>query len=102
VSTTWIAVAAVGIATVAIKASGPVVLGDRPLPAWLRGPLEHLAPALLAALVATAVLARDGRLVVDARLAGLAVAGVAIALRAPILVVVVAAAAVTALVRALG
>src|SRR6266545_3692323 len=27
---------AVGLATVAIKASGPVVLGDRPLPAWLR------------------------------------------------------------------
>jgi hypothetical protein len=57
---------------------------------------------VLAALVATAVLARDGRLVVDARLAGLAAAGVAIALRAPILLVVVAAAATTALLRALG
>ena len=101
-STAWVAVVAVGLATVAIKASGPVVLGDRPLPAWLRGPLEHLAPALLAALVATAVLARDGRLVADARLAGLAAAAVAIVLRAPILVVVVAAAAVTALVRTLG
>lgn len=101
-STAWVAVVAVGLATVAIKASGPVVLGDRPLPAWLRGPLEHLAPALLAALVATAVLAREGHLVADARLAGLAAAAVAIVLRAPILVVVVAAAAVTALVRALG
>jgi branched-subunit amino acid transport protein len=100
-SATWIAVAAVGIATVVIKASGPVVLGDRPLPAWLRGPLDHLAPALLAALVATAVLARDGRLVVDARLAGLVAAGVAIVLRAPILLVVVVAAATTALARAL-
>jgi branched-subunit amino acid transport protein len=102
VSASWAAVALVGLATVAIKASGPVALGDRPLPAWLRGPLDHLAPALLAALVATAVLARDGRLVLDARLAGLAAAGVAIALRAPILLVVVAAAATTALVRALG
>jgi branched-subunit amino acid transport protein len=100
-SASWVVVALVGLATVLIKASGPVVLGDRPLPAWLRGPLDHLAPALLAALVATAVLARDGRLVLDARLAGLAAAGVALLLRAPILLVVAAAAATTALVRAL-
>jgi branched-subunit amino acid transport protein len=100
-SAAWTAVAVVGLATVLIKGAGPVVLGDRPLPAWLQGPLDHLAPALLAALVATAVLEREGRLVVDARLAGLGLAGVAIALRAPILVVVVVAAAGTALVRAL-
>jgi branched-subunit amino acid transport protein len=97
----WMAVVAVGLATVLIKGAGPLVLGDRPLPGWLQGPLDHLAPALLAALVATAVLEHEGRLVIDARLAGLGVAGVAIALRAPILVVVVVAAAATALTRAL-
>jgi branched-subunit amino acid transport protein len=100
-STAWTVVLAVGLATVLIKGAGPVVLGNRPLPGWLRGPLDHLAPALLAALVATAVLEQDGRLVIDARLVGLALAGVAIALRAPVLVVVVVAAVATALTRAL-
>jgi branched-subunit amino acid transport protein len=100
-SAAWTAVAVIGVATVLIKGAGPVVLGDRPLPSWLQGPLDHLAPALLAALVATAVLEHEGRLVIDARLAGLGLAGVAIVLRAPILVVVVVAAAGTALVRAL-
>ena len=39
---------------------------------------------------------------IDERAAGIAVAGVALALRAPILAVVVAAAASTALLRAVG
>jgi hypothetical protein len=38
--------------------------------------------------------------VLDARAAGLAAAGIAVALRAPIIVVILLAAAVTALVRA--
>jgi branched-subunit amino acid transport protein len=100
-SAAWTAVVAVGVATILIKGAGPLVLGDRPLPGWLQGPLDHLAPAVLAALVATAVLEREGRLVIDARLVGLGLAGVAIALRAPILLVVVVAAVGTALTRAL-
>ena len=59
-----------------------------------------LAPALLAALVVTQVFATEQKLVLDARAVGLATAAVALVLRAPILVVIIAAAAATALVRA--
>jgi uncharacterized membrane protein len=58
--------------------------------------------ALLAALIATATFTSGrGALVVDERAAGLAVAGVALALRAPFLVVVAAATVTTALLRLL-
>ena len=89
----------VGLATVAFKATGPVLLGRRELPGWLSGPVAHLAPAVLAALVVTQTVGGHRELVVDARLAGLGVGAVAVALRAPLLVVVVVAAAAAALVR---
>src|SRR5207248_10570506 len=50
-SIVWIAVLAVGAGTVAIKATGPVLLSGRVLPRGLLGVVELLAPALLAALV---------------------------------------------------
>jgi branched-subunit amino acid transport protein len=100
VSTTWIVVAAVGAATIALKSVGPVLLGGRSLPAHLTGIVALLAPALLAALVVTQVVGGDEELVLDARLVGLGAAVVAILLRAPFLVVVVAAAAATAVTRA--
>jgi branched-subunit amino acid transport protein len=100
VTTVWIVVAAVGAATIAIKAVGPVVLGGRQLPPRLNGVVVLLAPALLAALVVTQAVAGDRRYVFDARLVGLAAAAVAIRLRAPLLVTLVVAAVATALVRA--
>ncbi|HSE82501.1 MAG TPA: AzlD domain-containing protein [Gaiellaceae bacterium] len=100
-STTWIVVAAVGTATIALKSVGPVLLGGRPLPTHLTGIVALLAPALLAALVVTQVVGGDEELVLDARLVGLGAAVFAILVRAPLLVVVVAAAAATAVVRAL-
>jgi hypothetical protein len=57
--------------------------------------------AVLAALVVTQAVGGHRELVVDARLAGLGVGAVAVALRAPLLAVVVAAAATAALVRLL-
>ena len=60
-----------------------------------------LPVALLSALVATQTFTTGHDLTVDARAAGLAVAAVAVLVRAPFLVVVAAAAAATALVRAL-
>jgi hypothetical protein len=60
-----------------------------------------LAPALLAALVVTQAVGADRTLVFDERLLGIAAAIVAIRLRAPLLVIVVAAAGVTALARLL-
>ena len=94
-------VAVVGIATVAIKAVGPVALSGRRLPRRLLSMVELLAPALLAALVATQVFAADHSLVIDARAAGITAAAVALTVRAPVFVAVVAAAATTALVTAL-
>ena len=100
-SSVWLLVGSVGLGTVAIKAVGPVLLGGRPLPARATGLVELLAPALLGALVATQALGDGRALVLDERLIGLAVAGIALWRKAPMLVVIVAAAAATALSRAL-
>ena len=100
-SEVWLVVALVGAATVASKAVGPLLLGGRELPPRLAGVVELLAPAVLAALVVTQVVGGDRELVLDERLAGLAAAAVALCLRAPILVVIVVAALVTALTRTL-
>lgn len=100
-SATWVLITLVGAATVIFKASGPLLLGGRELPSRIRGVVATLAPALLAALVVTQAVAGDRRLVFDARLVGLAGAVVALRLRAPVLLVVVLAAALTAATRAL-
>ncbi|MGZ8631388.1 MAG: AzlD domain-containing protein [Actinomycetota bacterium] len=100
-SATWTVVVLTGLATMAIKSLGPVLLGGKPLPPRATGVVALLAPALLAALVAINTVGGDQELVLDARLPGVLAAAVAIKLRAPVLVVVVIAALVTAGVRAL-
>jgi branched chain amino acid efflux pump len=60
-----------------------------------------LPVALLAALTAIQTVATGSRLVIDARLAGIAAAAVALLLRAPFLVVVAVAAGTAALIRLL-
>lgn len=96
---TWIVVLAVGTTTVAIKSVGPVLLGGRPVPSAIIGVVELLAPAVLAALVVTQALASAQSISPDARLVGMAAAGIALWRKAPILVVIVVAAAATALTR---
>lgn len=100
-SDTWTVVTAVGAITIGIKALGPTLMGGKPLAPGLNAVVALLAPALLAALVAVNTLGTDRDLVIDARLPGVLAAAVAIALKAPVLVVVVIAALVTAAVRAL-
>ena len=97
----WVVVVAVGLATFALKATGPAFVGDRGLPPRLGAAVALLAPALLAALVVTQAVGGDRSIVVDARLVGVAAAAGAIALRAPLVVVVVVAAVAAALTRAL-
>jgi uncharacterized membrane protein len=97
--TAWLIVLLVGACTVAIKAAGPAALGGRQLPSRVLGLVEALAPALLAALVATATFASGSALAFDARALGLAAAAIALALRAPVLAVLVIAAATTAIAR---
>ena len=98
----WGIVIAIGVGTMAIKAAGPVLLGGRPLPARLKSVVALLAPALLAALVATATLGEGQSLVVDARFIGVTAAVAALALRAPTLAVVLVAAVAAALARLAG
>lgn len=64
--------------------------------------LPLLAPCLLAALVAVQTLGNGRGLVVDSRVAGVAAAGIALLLRAPLLVVLGVSAGVAAGARALG
>jgi branched-subunit amino acid transport protein len=99
VSSAWLAVLVVGAATIAIKAAGPVLAGARELPEGSARVVNLLAPALLAALVATQAFATDEALVLDERAAGLLAGAIAIVLKAPLLVVVVVAAATAALLR---
>jgi hypothetical protein len=101
VSTVWLVVVLTSVGTLALKAAGPVLLGGRPLPDRLSGVVTLVGPALLAALVAIGTFADGQRLVLDARVLGVAAAAVAIKLRAPVLLVVVIAAGVTAGARAL-
>jgi branched-subunit amino acid transport protein len=101
VSTVWLVVLVVGAATVALKATGPVLVGRRPLPAGVAGVVTLLAPVLLAALVVTQTVGGDNELVLDARLAGVGAGAAATAMRAPLPVVVVVAAAATAVARLL-
>jgi branched-subunit amino acid transport protein len=100
VSAIWLCVLVVGLATIALKATGPVLAAGRELPAGAARVVDLLAPALLAALVATQAFAADEELVIDERAPGLLAAGVAILLRAPLLVVVLVAAATAAGLRA--
>jgi branched-subunit amino acid transport protein len=101
VSTVWLVVVVVGLATVALKATGPVLLGGRELPEPVAAVVGLLAPVLLAALVVTQTVGGDNELVLDARLAGVAAGAAAIAARAPLPAVVVVAAAATAVARLL-
>ncbi|MFA9270469.1 MAG: AzlD domain-containing protein [Baekduiaceae bacterium] len=86
--------------TIAIKAFGPIVAGGRDLPAWAREIVALLAPALLAALVVTQVLADDDQLGVGAETGGVAAAGVVMWRTESVVLCVVTAAAVTAGLRA--
>ena len=95
----WIVVAIVGVATIASKAAGPVLVGRRELPPRLQACVELLAPVMLTALVVTQTFGGDEEIEVDARVAGVGTALVAIALRAPVIVAMAVAALVTALLR---
>lgn len=95
----WALIAALGAATYALRAAGPLGAGTAGLPSWLDRLLPYVTPAVLAGLVVTAAFAVEDELVMDERALGLGAAVVALALRAPVLVVVVVAAAVTAAAR---
>ena len=68
---------------------------------WVARVVDFVPAALLAALVAVQAVASGDDLVLDGRLVGLAVAALALALRAPFIVVLLLAGVAGALVQAL-
>ena len=100
-SATWATVLGLAIVTFAIKAAGPVVLGGRDLPPWTLSLIGLVAPALLGALVMVETFGKGKDLVLDARAAGVLVAGALLAARLSVLWAVAGAAAAAALVRAI-
>lgn len=98
---TWLAIVALAVAVWGQRLLGAFVVG----PVLSRRPGVARAMGLIPAAVVMAVIvqlsvATGSDLVIDARLAGVAVAALAVWRRAPFIVVVLAAAAATALVRA--
>ena len=99
---TWALIGLVAVVTAIIKGFGPVALGHRDLPAWFIDVITLMAPALLAALIATQALAHGDRWHVGAQTAGVAVAGIVTWRGGSVLPAVGLAVAVTAGLRALG
>jgi len=98
----WTAIALASVICLALKAIGYLIP-----PRWFEAPapsriVDLLTVALLSALVAVQTLGAGQDIVVDARVPAVLVAAGLLALRAPFLVVVVAAAAVAALLRLWG
>jgi uncharacterized membrane protein len=97
----WLAVIIASGGCVALKLAGYVVPARLLESPAARRVLEALPVTLLSALIAVSVFATGSHLLLDSRAAGLAVAFVLVALRAPFLVVVVGACATAAGVHAL-
>lgn len=97
----WGAIILAGVGCYLLKLAGlsiPAAVLERPI---VQRIADLLPVALLAALIAVQVFTDGPRITVDARLAGLVAALVALLLRAPFLVVVTVAAATAALLRLL-
>jgi branched-subunit amino acid transport protein len=97
VSALWIAVLAGSLGCYVLKFAGlavPAAWVDQP---WVARIVDFVPAALLAALVAVQAATSGHDLVLDGRLVGLAVAAVALALRAPFIVVLILAGAAGAL-----
>ncbi|MET9734888.1 AzlD domain-containing protein [Streptomyces sp. NPDC006458] len=93
---------ALSLGTYAFRLVGPALHGRVEIPARVRELLAAGAVVLLAALLATGALTQAADFAGWARPAGVLVAGVLAWLRAPFVLVVLGAAAATALLRAAG
>ena len=98
---TWTLVFVLAIGAYAFKVFGLVVIGDRQLPAALDRCLNLIPAALIAALIVNNTLAVGQQLQIDARAAGVGAAILAAWRRAPLIVVMIVGAAVTAAIRAI-
>ncbi|RKS85376.1 branched-subunit amino acid transport protein AzlD [Microbacterium sp. AG790] len=100
--TTWTAVLAASFVCLALKALGYAIPARWFGSARAERSIDLLTVALLAALVAVQTLGAGPQIVADARVPAIVVAAGLLMLRAPFLIVVIAAALVAAVLRALG
>ena len=98
----WALVIALAVGAYGFKVTGLVVLGGRTLPTVLERCLALIPAAVITALVVKDTLTLGQDVVIDARAAGIVAAVVAAWRKAPLIVVIVLGAVVTALVRKLG
>ncbi|HET9895376.1 MAG TPA: AzlD domain-containing protein [Streptosporangiaceae bacterium] len=98
-SRTWLAIAAVSVLSFVLKAAVPMISRGRRLNQRALAVVALMPVALLTAFVLTETVTTGQHLALDSRLGGLAAAGIALRLRAPLIVVVIVAAAVTAAIR---
>ncbi len=99
--TLWLIVIVASLACLALKLAGYLVprsVLDRPTPARIA---DLLTVALLAALIGVQTFGAAQTLVLDARLPALGVAAVLFRLKVPFILVIIAAAATAAAIRAL-
>ncbi len=96
---TWTLVLVLAAGAYAFKVAGLVIVGSRRLPPTLERCLALVPAALISALVVMNTFSTGNELVLDARAAGVTAAAIAAWRRAPLIVVIVLGAAVTALVR---
>ena len=95
-------IATLSAGTLAFRLSGPALRQRLAFPPWAERLLEAAAVVMLAALVAITALTKGHGFAGLARPAGVLVGGVLAWRKAPFLIIVIAAAATTALVRLLG
>jgi uncharacterized membrane protein len=98
-SALWAGVIAASVGCYLLKLAGLSVPASWVEQPWVARVVDFVPAALLAALVAVQAVASGHDLVLDGRLIGLAVAALALALRAPFIVVLVLAGAAGALVH---
>ncbi len=97
---TWTLVLVLAAGAFAFKALGLVVIGDRALPPVLDRCLALIPAALIAALVVKDTFSVGQHLQIDARAAGVGAALLTTWRKAPLILVIVIGAGVTAAVRA--
>ena len=97
----WWVIAALALGSLALKATGPLLAGGRTPPPAVTRVVALLAPALVTALVVAGTLTVQQDVVVDARLAGVAVGAAALWCRVPVVLALLLAALAAATVRGL-
>lgn len=96
----WVLIGALIAMATITKAIGPALVGGRELPSWAGGVIAAMAPALLAALIATAVFSDGRRLSLGADTVGVAVGALLMVCRVPLVLSAAVAVGVTAGLRA--